>query len=463
MSASGNSFTAAMFAISTRLLPPNFSRCSLMFGSIFAVTALCINFAFFFRLPFGASLLTVLAPGVCGVISSAIIFVLFIVIVYHISAFISTGQGMIQTENNLANYAMKSGNSAGRRFEERPSKNRLCFQKDMERILHSKAFRRLDKKTQVFVAGSGDHYRTRLTHTLEVAQISRGIARRLCLNEDLAEAIALAHDLGHPPFGHSGEDALDEIMQKYDRRFEHNQQSRLVVEKLEKSYPNFDGLNLTVEVLDGLMKHQTPWDQKDREFEVSAHLEAQIVNIADEIAYTAHDIDDGMRAGIININKLGKLKLWKKAKKIVNDRYKGKMDEEVMVARMVSAVISLMIDDLCNQAEINIKKYKIKNVGDVRKCKDSIACFSIEMAKMGKEMRKFLYDNFYMTQKIQQYANKGKEMISELFGFFMKNPKKLPKQKYSSEDELEVRVKDYIAGMTDLFLIKEYEKFILGE
>ena len=217
-------------------------------------------------------------------------------------------------EKTLSSYAIKSSKSLGRKHEEEIEDDRLCFQRDKDRIVHCKAFRRLDDKTQVFIGGTGDHYRTRLTHTIEAAGISRDIARRMGLNEDLCEAIALAHDLGHPPFGHGGEDALDEIMKKYGYRFEHNEQSLRVVEKLENVYPNFNGLNLTVEVLDGMIKHQTSWDRKGIEIKTSPHLEAQVVNVADEIAYTNHDLDDGIRAGLIRIEALEKFKLWGKRK-----------------------------------------------------------------------------------------------------------------------------------------------------
>lgn len=361
----------------------------------------------------------------------------------------------------LASYAVKSAKSAGRKFPEKAEPNRLCFQKDKERIIHCKAFRRLDKKTQVFIAGSGDHYRTRLTHTLEVAQISRDIARRLGLNEDLSEAIALAHDLGHPPFGHAGEEALDEVMRKFGDRFEHNDQSRRVVEKLEKSYPDFDGLNLSLEVLDGLIKHQTPWDQKNMEFEISANLEAQIVNIADEIAYTNHDIDDGIRSGLIPIEYLRQFKVWQLANQQVTKQYGGNLRGEVLVSRTVSKIISMMIDDLCAQAEKNIKKYRIRSVEDVRRRKDVIADFSPGMKKMIANLRRFLFDHFYMNKTVMRSVENGKRMIKKVFAFYFANPKKLPTSKHVSKEPFHIVIKDYVAGMTDSFLIEEYKKHII--
>ncbi|MDD3861654.1 MAG: deoxyguanosinetriphosphate triphosphohydrolase [Candidatus Gracilibacteria bacterium] len=348
----------------------------------------------------------------------------------------------------LAPYAVKSIGSKGRKFPEREESSRMCFQKDKERIIHSKAFRRLDKKTQVFMAGSGDHFRTRLTHTLEVAQISRDLARRLGLNEDLCETIALAHDLGHPPFGHGGEEALNEIMEKHGMHFEHNEQSQRIVEILEKSYPNFDGLNLTREVLDGMIKHQTAFDQAGKRFEVFPHLESQVVNIADEIAYTNHDIDDGLRSGMIKISQLSKFELWKKASKLATKKHGSKLSKEVIVPRTVSSMMSLMIADMSEYSEKNLKKGKM------------ILEFSPRMKKMIKEVRKFLFKNFYMNPLIIKIVIKGKKMIKELFDFYLKNPDFLPKT-YKTKNDFVVAVKDYIAGMTDSFLIQEYEKFII--
>lgn len=350
----------------------------------------------------------------------------------------------------LASYAVKSSESKGRKFREREDLNRMCFQKDKERIIHCKAFRRLDKKTQVFSAGSGDHFRTRLTHTLEVAQISRDIARRFGLNEDLCEAVALAHDLGHPPFGHSGEEILDEIMRKYGMRFEHNEQSRRIVEALEKSYPGFDGLNLTKEVISGLIKHQTAFDQAGKKFEIFPHPEAQVVNIADEIAYTNHDIDDGLRGGFIKLARLEKFELWRKALKLAFAKHGGDLPKEVVIPRTVSSMISLMIADLCEHSEKNLRRGEM------------LICFSPKMKAMIKKIREFLYGNFYLNPAILKNVIKGKRMIEKLFEFYMKYPRYLVKKgKYVTKKELVLAVKDYIAGMTDSFLIREYEKFII--
>jgi dGTPase len=353
----------------------------------------------------------------------------------------------------LAPYAVKSGDSEGRKFDEKAGDERLCFQRDKDRIVHCKAFRRLEEKTQVFTAGSGDHYRTRLTHTLEVTQISRDIARRLKLNEDLCEVISMAHDLGHPPFGHGGEDALDEVLQKYDLHFEHNEQSRRVVEILEKSYPDFDGLNLSIEVLDGLIKHQTSWDQSGKEFETSAHLEAQVVNVADEIAYTNHDMDDGLRSGFIKLSDLEKFKIWKIASERVVSKYGEIIDEHVRVSRIISSIISLMIEDFCVQTEANIEEFGIKSLEDVVTHKGLIAHFSPAMDEMISELRKHLFKNFYMNPDIYKFVKEGEKMIEKLFDYYMDNPDKFPGDVNDA-----IAVKDYIAGMTDGYLVAEFNK-----
>ena len=345
---------------------------------------------------------------------------------------------------DLSSFAIKI--SKGRKHSEELNANRDAFLRDKHRIIHSKAFRRLDQKTQVFMAGSGDHYRTRLTHTLEVAQISRDVARRLSLNEDLCEVIALAHDLGHPPFGHAGEYALDEIMKKFDMHFEHNEQSLRVVEKLEKAYPKFEGLNLSIEVLDGMIKHQTAFDQAGKEFEFAAHLEAQVVNIADEIAYTSHDVDDGLRSKLITFDQMDKIKLWQIAKQDTEDKFGKIIEEDILVSRTTSRLMGLMIEDLLKKTEENSK-----NIDDVKEYKGNLIEFSDEMKSKLLELREFLLNNFYLNPKILEFTEKGKTMIKKLFDFYLKNPDKLPRK-----DKSVISIKDYIAGMTDHFLIKEY-------
>jgi dGTPase len=364
-------------------------------------------------------------------------------------------------EQLLAPYAVKSSKSLGRKYPEKSDDKRLCFQRDKDRIIHSKAFRRLDEKTQVFVSGSGDHYRTRLTHTIEVAQISRDIARRLNLNEDLCEAIALAHDLGHPPFGHAGEEALNEIMNQNGMHFEHNEQSKRLVEKLEKAYPNFDGLNLSSEVLEGLIKHKTSYDQSGKVFEIFPHLEAQVVNIADEIAYTNHDMDDGLRSGILDIRRLRKYMLWKKGEEEVRKKYGKIKDDHVLILRVISSVMALMIEDFCVQTMKNISRLRIKSVNDIRKYRGAVGEFSVSMHEMLNDLRKFLFENFYLHPEIQAFTLRGERMIKKLFEYYQKNPAKFPKKSLLKKSDNIIAIKDYIAGMTDRFLIQEYKKTLI--
>lgn len=354
----------------------------------------------------------------------------------------------------LMGYAVKSRDSKGRKYEENGNDNRLCFQLDKDRVVHCKAFRRLEAKTQVFIAGSGDHYRTRLTHTLEVAQVSKDIARRMGLNEDLSETIALAHDLGHPPFGHGGEDALDKMMRKHGSSFEHNQQSKRIVENLEKFYPHFDGLNLTVEVLDGLMKHQSAWDQSGKKFEIAAHMEAQVVNLSDEIAYTNHDMDDGIRSGLITVDELEKFEIWQIALNQVIKQY-GDLTSNVLVSRVISKIISLMIEDLCDQTEKNIVDLGIATLDDVHNHRGYVVAFSPKMKNMIAELRHFLFNNFYMAPQVSLNVEEGQKMIEKLFDFYMENPNKMTSKLY---DDLIIVTKDYIAGMTDSFLVAEFER-----
>lgn len=360
----------------------------------------------------------------------------------------------VEGENHLASYAIRSSESRGRVHEENPTERRGCFEVDRDRILHAKAFRRLDEKTQVFVANSGAHYRTRLTHTLEVAQVARGLARDLALNEDLCEAIALAHDLGHPPFGHAGETVLDELMRPLGLRFEHNEQSRRVVEVLERSFPGFEGLNLTLETLEGLIKHQTAFDQEGKVFEVAAHLEAQVVNIADEIAYTNHDIDDGLRSGLIEIGELRKLDLWRMAEEKVQARYGEDLSEEVLVRRMVSQINVLMCEDWAMMTRKNLEENAIVSVNDVKNFRGQLGRFSEEMLKMVKAVRAYLYNNFYLNPKVVARTDEETEKLKRVFEFYLARMDLLPEA--FSRDV--VGVKDFVAGMTDLYLMKQFDQ-----
>lgn len=370
---------------------------------------------------------------------------------------LKTQKELIKDENRtLAPYAMHSNKSLGRFHKEKEDPTRTLFQRDRDRIIHSKAFRRLQAKTQVFVSYYGDHYRDRLTHTIEVAQIARDVARTLGLNEDLAESIALAHDLGHPPFGHGGEYALDDMMREFGAHFEHNEQSRRILEKLEARNPNYDGLNLTIEVLDGLLKHEQSHHIAHIKFETSAHLESQVVDMADEIAYTNHDIDDGLRSGLISIQNMRKFKLWRRAEKDIRKQY-GRGNQRVIAlkrlqSRVISRMISLMIRDLCKTSEGNIKKARLRSVEDVRRHKGKIIDSSAVLKPELRELREFLMENFYYNPKVARQIDHGKKLLKKLFLYYIKKPQQLPEPFRNAirlGEAKEVVVKDYIAGMTD--------------
>ncbi len=355
----------------------------------------------------------------------------------------------------LASYALFAKNSKGREYNEHEGDYRTCFQKDRDRIIHSKAFRRLKGKTQVFVAHYGDHYRSRLAHTMEVAQISRDLARMLGLNEDLAETIALAHDLGHTPFGHAGQDTMNELMKDYGG-FEHNEQSRRAVELLEEKKPDFPGLNLTFEVRDGLIKHRTSFDNPNSDDTLMPSLEAQIVNIADEIAYLCHDTDDGLRADILTVDSLEHLKLWKRAKANIDNN----LSKHFFITAMISELMGLMIGDLAENTNRLIKENNIQNVDQVYKSDKQLAAFSPSFYDECMELKEFLYKNFYHSPGVMDYNKKGQGVISFLFDKYMDDPKLLPddfKSKLDNE-EPHILVKDYIAGMTDQFALDLYEK-----
>ncbi len=343
----------------------------------------------------------------------------------------------------LQPYAVLSRGSRGREHEEPEDTQRLPFQKDRDRIIHSKAFRRLKGKTQVFVAHYGDHYRTRLSHSLEVAQVSRDLARMLGLNEDLAEAVALAHDLGHTPFGHAGEHALDECLREHGMDFEHNRQSRRIVEELEDVYPGWRGLNLSREVIEGLMKHETSWDhpataQKSAGW-VHPSLEAQIVNLGDEIAYQNHDVDDGLRSGLFTERDLAKLTLWKAARERVQAEYGAIEDEKIRWARTVSKMISLMIEDIAEEASQRIAEARIQNLEEVYACPRPLIHFSQTMGAANKELKDFLTTHLYFHPTVVELSKKGQEVIRNLF------------KKGLEEGVPLEELRDFIAGMTDGF------------
>lgn len=367
----------------------------------------------------------------------------------------------------MASYAMKNAESAGRVYKEPEDPYRLPFQRDRARIIHSKSFRRLQAKTQVFVSYFGDHYRDRMTHSIEVSQIARDISRTLGLNEDLSECLALAHDLGHPPFGHGGEAALDEVLQPFGLHFEHNEQSRRIIEKLEKIHPEYDGLNVTKEVLDGLLKHHPELYKKYLEFETSPHLEAQVVDLSDEIAYTNHDIDDGLRSGLITIEQLQQFTLWQNAEKMVSNEIgtgislEDNDKKDRFYLRVISTLIKLMIHDLYSTTHENLERNQIKTVHDVRAHKGMLVGFSTEMKQQLADLRAFLMKNYYLNPKVSDVIDKGKQILKDLFRHYLDHPEKLPHpsdENVKASERLEVVIKDYLAGMTDHYAEEMHSK-----
>ena len=362
----------------------------------------------------------------------------------------------------LASFASKSFRSRGRKFSESEDAIRTCFQRDRDRIIHSAAFRRLEYKTQVFVNHEGDHYRTRLTHTIEVSQIARSIARALSLNEDLTEAIVLAHDLGHTPFGHAGERTMNQLMEEHGG-FEHNLQSLRVVDLLEKRYPGFDGLNLTYEVREGICKHTSAYDLSSplKEFSPGKEpsLEGQIVDLADEIAYSNHDIDDGLRSGLITMEQLEEVSLWKEAVIIVKNTHTS-LGDETLKHRGISTIISLLTRDLTANSHKKIEKSGVSTDEDVRNFGRRMITFSAEMEEKGEDLKKFLYNNMYCHYRVIRMEEKAKRIIGDLFKAYKSRPEQLPPRYYSRKDAegLERVICDYIAGMTDRFALDEHKK-----
>ena len=365
-------------------------------------------------------------------------------------------------EREIAPYAMKSKDSRGRKYPEEEHPYRSIYQRDRDRIIHSTAFRRLEYKTQVFVNHEGDYYRTRLTHTIEVSQIARSIARALNLNEDLAEAIALAHDLGHTPFGHSGEDALKKLMEGHGG-FEHNLHGLRVVDILEQKYPDFPGLNLSWELKESIVKHTSPYDHTSATTEYNADdrplLEAQIVDKADSIAYDNHDLDDSLKAGIITDEDLQSVDLWRETQKKVKQKYVIN-NHDILIAQTIRTLINVEVTDLLENTLSRLKSEGIKTVKDVRNYPGLIVSFSPALSEQKKRLQEFLFKNVYQHYRVARMSDKAKRFLEELFVAFINNPKQLPieYQRWIEEAGLYQGVCDYIAGMTDRFAQDEYKK-----
>jgi len=369
----------------------------------------------------------------------------------------------------LAPYAFLAENSAGRQWQEPECKYRTSFQRDRDRIIHSKAFRRLEYKTQVFAYYEGDHYRTRLTHTLEVAQIARSVAQYFGANEDLTHAIALAHDLGHTPFGHAGEKSLHRLMEDFGG-FEHNRQSLRVVDLLETRYPDFPGLNLTFETRSGIIRHTTRYDQAPEEMlsefltTPQPALEAQIVNIADEIAYSCHDIEDGLRSGFFTENDLGELGIWNEVTRLVKDRLKA-LDQDTFLYQCIRFLIDLFIRDVVSRTEQLFNRLCVTNPDHVMAASENIVSFSDIMQGWKTQLDSFLYNNFYTHYKIMRMQYKADRLLSDLFLEYVQRPFQLPpgvqRRIDNAKEPLERIVCDYIAGMTDRFALYEHRKMFL--
>jgi dGTPase len=379
------------------------------------------------------------------------------------------------SDHQLAPYAAQSAKTKGRRFSESAPGSRSEFQRDRDRIIHSTAFRRLEYKTQVFVNHEGDLFRTRLTHSIEVAQIARSIARNLGLNEDLVEAISLAHDLGHTPFGHAGQDALNSCMKDFGG-FEHNLQSLRVVDVLEERYASFEGLNLSFESREGILKHcslnnaRILGDVGQRFIDrTQPSLEAQLTNLADEIAYNNHDIDDGLRSGLLNESQLMEVDCYARFRREVDLTYPGIAGRRA-ISETIRRMINLLITDLIQTSEKRIADCAPKTIDDVRAMPAMIA-FSDVMYQEAKVLKQFLYENLYRHYLVNRMSNKAKNTVRELFTLMMAEPGLVPPdyQVKAETDSQQTqltqarRIADYIAGMTDRFAIREHKRLYLIE
>ena len=361
---------------------------------------------------------------------------------------------------SLAAYAQKSGDSAGRTHPEPPHPHRTAYERDRARIIHSRAFRRLEYKTQVFLNGTGDHLRTRLTHTIEVASISRTIARALGLNEDLTEAIALAHDLGHPPFGHSGEETLDELMRGHGG-FDHNDQSVRIVELVEQKYPRFSGLNLSFEVIEGLKKHAAFYDppQPGADRHPCPSLEAQIANLADEITYYSHDLDDGLDFHLITVAQLGELEAWTHSHDEVRLHF-PRLSGRELHGYVIRSIIDRQVQDVIATSAESIRKSRVQSADDARRQTKPLIRYSAALLRANRKLRRFLYKNLYYHPRVADVNQNACRLLSEVFGAYLKKPSLLGKatSQRMEKEGLHRTVCDYLSGMTDRYLLDEHAR-----
>nr|WP_244099960.1 deoxyguanosinetriphosphate triphosphohydrolase [Burkholderia anthina] len=385
------------------------------------------------------------------------------------SAVLAEPPTLAALEAHLAPYAAHASQSRGRRHHETPPAARTEFQRDRDRIVHSTAFRRLEYKTQVFVNHEGDLFRTRLTHSLEVAQIARSVARNLRLNEDLVEAISLAHDLGHTPFGHAGQDALNACMREHGG-FEHNLQSLAVVDELEEHYGAFNGLNLCFETREGILKHCSRENARklgtlgERFLQGrQPSLEAQLANIADEIAYNNHDVDDGLRSGLITIEQLAEVELWQRHYEAALAEFPH-LEGRRLVHETVRRIINTLIVDLIDETTRNLVRVAPASLDDVRAAPPLVA-HSVTVAAQAAALKRFLFKNLYRHYKVMRMANKAQRVVTGLFDAFTDDPRLLPPPYQSDDAAQQPRlVAHYIAGMTDRFALKEYQRlFVIND
>ena len=360
--------------------------------------------------------------------------------------------------------------SKGRFFREKKTDLRNDFQRDRDRIIHSTAFRRLKHKTQVFVNTSGDHFRTRITHSLEVSQIARSLSKYFNLNEDLSETLSLAHDLGHTPFGHAGEEALNDCMKNYGG-FDHNIQTLRIITILENRYYDFKGLNLSIETLDGLIKHNGPikdltklnrilgnnFFKKKINFTLNSSLEAQIASISDDIAYNSHDLEDGLKSNLFSLNHLTNIPVLNKI--ILKHKKKLKRYSiDLIIRQIIREIINEMVSDVISTTEKNIRLYKVKNLNDIYRTKNQLVTFSPNMQNFDKKIKKFLKYKMYFHKNVHSKTNYGRKIIPRLFLQIKKNPKKFINIKKYNNSNIERIICDYIAGMTDRYAINLYNK-----
>jgi dGTPase len=367
----------------------------------------------------------------------------------------------------LAPYAVHVENSRGRRFPESQHPYRNDFQRDRDRVIHARAFRRLEAKTQVFTRRYSDHFRNRLTHTLEVTQISRTIAGALNLNVDLAEALALVHDIGHPPFGHAGEKALDAAMREHGLYFDHNLHALRIVEDFEQRYAAFRGLNLTFEVREGIIKHSHDYEAKEHP-ELTEYLlgerpplEAQLIDLTDEIAYNTADLDDGYEAHLLTLDEIREgVPAFGNAFEEVEKIY-PRAPDKLKFNEALKRLLNRFVDDLIRNTQTRVGEAGISTVGDVRRCPERLAGFSAEVEAERKQSKGFLYENLYFSPSLADEKDEAERVVRDLFGYWMEDPKMLPRnyQEKAKEESLPRIICDYIAGMTDPFILEQYEKY----